>query len=133
METIYFQKTYATVGYDKATQSVCVMHHGPQTSSEFRLTIKKGIECFKLHLLDDKPVSWLSDTRKQGALSQEDLFWCSELMKKECIQLQKMAVVMPQSLFGIHTIEQLMLLNQRKGIANRLFPSVEKAKSWLSG
>jgi|GEM_PF-1294996 hypothetical protein len=131
MENIYFQKPYVTVGFDKTTQAVCVMHHVPQTSSEFRLTILKGIECFKQHMREGDSLSWLSDTRKQGALSQEDILWCSELLKKECIKLQKMALVMPQSLFGTLTMEQFVNQNNQKGIANRVFASVNQAKGWL--
>lgn len=131
MENIYFQQSYATVGFDKQTQAVCVQHHGPQTSREFRLTIKKGVECWKAHLKEGIVLRWLADTRKHGALSPDDLAWCSELLRNECRQMHKMAFVTPQNLFGNQSIQQLAKLNRSRGISNQLFATVEKAKSWL--
>jgi hypothetical protein len=81
---------------------------------------------------EGKPLRWLADARKHGALSSEDVAWCSELLKNECRQLHKMAFVMPQNLFGNQCIQQLAQLNQRRGMSNQLFTTVEKAKTWLS-
>lgn len=128
----YLDQPYVTVSLDETVPSVFVNHHSYQTSEEFRLTINSGIQCFNENKANNPKLGWLGDTRKQGALSDEDLKWCGETMAAQCVGLKKVALVIPEDIFGQLSISEFVDTQSGSGMTNKMFSSLEEAKKWIA-
>lgn len=129
----YLNNSNVYVGFDESIPAVSVRHNGFQTTEEFRATINAGIKAFQENVGTYPKAGWLADTRKQEALSEEDLAWCNEAIASGCPQLRRIALVIPEVVFGQLSIETFAEISSTDPnvMTSKLFPSTEEAVAWL--
>jgi hypothetical protein len=95
----------------------------------FRDAMNKGIEVFQKYGAH----KWLSDDRAETALTPEDLEWGDKEWFPRVAKLgwKYWALVMPEKVVGQLSLKKLVDRYSAKGVATRVFSSIDEAKKWL--
>lgn len=109
-----------------------ILHHEMHQfffGKAFRDALNKGVEVFEQY----GAKKWLSDDRKQTAVSKEDLEWGDKDWFPRLAKLgwKYWAIVAPEKVVGQLTLKRLADAYSARGVTTRMFTSVEEAMKWL--
>jgi hypothetical protein len=103
----------------------------PPSSHEFRTGMNQLIEAIK----NTKCGKVLTDTRNLGAISPEDQAWSAGDWAQEAIKTgyRKLAILMPEDIFGMMSVEDVMNSVQEENIVKfSYFKDELEASAWLA-
>jgi len=76
-------------------------------------------------------MDWLADTRNQGAIPDADLKWYGEDINAKGEGLKKIALAIPEDVFGQMSMSEFDDIYYTHQITNKMFADLNEAKSWL--
>ena len=109
-----------------------ILHHQMHKficGQPFRDALMKGADVFQKYGAQ----KWLSDDRAIPSLAKEDLEWGDTVWFPRVAKLgwKYWAIVMPEKVIGQVMLKKLMDSYLQRGVAAKMFASVEEAKKWL--
>lgn len=123
---IVYDKKFAKITYDPATQRLTQTWLGYATSENFREAINKSVDFSRQH-----PVkAIISDTKKQALVKKEDTDYAASKMP-ELVKngLSKMAFILSESAFTQISVKSFKEKSNNDFIS--YFPHIEEAHQWL--
>jgi hypothetical protein len=120
---------YATLVYYPDTKIVHHTFHQQIGGERFREVLNKGAETLEKY----KATKWLSDDRKNSALSKEDTEWSKTNWFPRSIKAgwKYWALVVPQDILGQLNMKEFVDSYFEQGLRIMVFSKPEEAKQWL--
>jgi hypothetical protein len=120
---------FVTVGCDPESGIVHHVMHKFVVSAMFRQALETGLELMKAH----RASKWLSDDRRNGALSNDDVAWASKDWRPRAIAagFRTWAMVLPESVVGSMRTRRIVDVARRGGLTTGIFEDPAAARSWL--
>jgi hypothetical protein len=125
-----FKTDYLTIQYRPEDNYLQMNWTTTPSSSEFRKGMNELIEAMK----SKNCGKVLTDTRKLGAISPEDQEWSSREWATEAAGagFQHLAILMPEDIFGMMSVEDVMSnVDQEQVATHAFFKSELDAAGWL--
>jgi hypothetical protein len=115
--------------YHTRTQIVHHELHRFVRGKEFRDVLEKGLEVLQKR----GACKWLSDNRKNGALTKADADWSVGVWSPRVMKAgwKYWAVVMPEKVAGQMNMKRWMAMYAERGITARAFTDPDEAMKWL--
>lgn len=130
MSTITIINTdYATLWYHADQKIVHHQFHKYIYGEEFRAVLKSGLEIFCLN----GAYKWLSDDRKNSALTAEDTKWGIEVWAPKVLAAgwRYWAIVMPDKIAGKLNMQRIIDNYAARGLTIDIFDDPAEARKWL--
>lgn len=126
---IVFQNEDATLMYHDTDKIVHHEFHRPIASETFRQVLNMGVDIFKNH----EATKWLSDDRKNGALSDDDSTWAKTDWFPRVLGAgwKFWALVVPEDIMARMNLVQFVSPYMEMGLMVRVFTKPEDALGWL--
>lgn len=120
---------YATLEYHPDTKIVHHIFHKPIGDEKFREVLNTGAETLKKY----GAAKWLSDDRKNMALSPEDTEWSKKDWFPRAVESgwKYWALVVPQNILGKMNMKEFVDEYFEKGLRIMVFSNPEDAMQWL--
>jgi hypothetical protein len=120
----------ATLTYHPTSK---IVHHELKRfvrGDEFRQVLDLGLEEFRKH----GATKWLSDDRKNGALTPADAEWATTDWAPRVIAAgwRSWAVVMPEKVAGQMNMRRWIDFYAEKGVTVRVFEEPDEGLAWLA-
>lgn len=130
-QTVLVDNEYITVVYLPDKKTVYHTIHKPVGGQIFRDALNIGTEALKKYGAH----KWLSDDRKNGPLSAEDVNWGFDDWNRRTIEAgwKYWAVVVPEEMAAAGTLTKTIMDLARLNLMMRVFTKLEKAIEWLDG
>lgn len=128
-KTVILETDYATLWYHPEARIVHHEFHRFIHGDQFRGVLEKGLEIFKQYGAH----KWLSDDRKNSALSKADSEWGLGDWNPRVFASgwKYWAVVMPDKRVGQMNMDWLMRENIKNGLTIKVFEDADEALAWL--
>jgi hypothetical protein len=109
-----------------------IVHHIAKTplyGSEFRDMLSRGAD----YLEKNRATKWLSDDRRNGAISPEDNEWGDSIWAPRVIGagFKYWAIVVPRAATGSLQMRRLCGEFRKRGVTAEVFETPETAMAWL--
>ena len=120
---------YATLIYDMDKKIVHHTFHQPIGGDKFREVLNRGAETLENYGAS----KWLSDDRKNSALSAEDTEWSKTNWFPRSIKAgwKYWAIVVPQNVLGQMNMKEFVDSYFQQGLRIMVFSKLDEAKQWL--
>jgi hypothetical protein len=122
---------FVTVGCGPGSGIVHHEMHRFVVSAMFRQALETGLQLMKTH----RASKWLSDDRRNGAISNDDVAWARKSWRPRAIAagFRTWAMVLPESVVGSMRTRRIVEDARRSGITVEIFDDPAGARSWLEG
>ena len=126
----FFKESYADITYEQSAGYLKIDWLASPTSREFRTGMNKLIEAMQTY----KTGKLLTDSRKLGAISEEDQVWSSGEWAVRATQVgyEKLAIIISKDIFSKMSVEDIMN-NVSEGVSFQYFENGQSAEVWLVG
>jgi hypothetical protein len=120
---------YATLDFHTDTKIVHHIFHKPIGDEKFREVLLTGAETLKKY----GATKWLSDDRKNMALSPEDTEWSKKVWFPQALGAgwKFWALVVPQDIMGRMNMKEFVDEYYEQGLRIMVFGNPEEAMQWL--
>lgn len=127
--TTILENDYLTVWYHNESRIVHHQFNKFVYGDRFREGLNTGVSLLKKHACH----KWLSDDRKNSALSPEDVEWCMTDFFPRAIKAgwKYWAIIMPQKVIGQLNMKRFIETYSDMGLTVKVFSDPDKAMSWL--
>ena len=132
MSEIVFDNEHAIMTYSKTDLAIELIWKTDVTSDEFRKAYNNGLEFAS----QNKVQLFLSDIRKEGLVSLEDVKWLTleVIAKASQIGIKKIALINEEELiFSSIYAESLKKKIENFSIQVNVFSDISSARTWLLG
>lgn len=131
MSSIIVDNEYITVEYVPEKKMVHHIIHQPVGGQIFRDALNAGTETLR----QNGACKWLSDDRKNGPLSPEDVEWGFNDWNRRTIEAgwKYWALVVPPEVAAAGSLIPTMEALFELGLRMMVFTDVEAAQEWLDG
>ncbi len=129
-EKLIMENPYVSLVYDDTNHIVYHTVLQPVTGEPLRQILNAGVELLKKH----KSSKWLSDDRKNGPLSEDDVRYGSQDWgpRAAAAGWKYWALVVPESLAGRDVMSDLINTYFEMGVRVAIFSKLDEAKAWLN-
>lgn len=123
------ENKYLTLWYHPDTKIVHHKFHRFVYGDRFREGLTAGVSLLKKHSCR----KWLSDDRKNAALSPEDVDWCMAEFFPQAIKAgwKYWAIIMPEKVIGQLNMKRFIKTYSEMGLTVKVFVTPDKAMTWL--
>ena len=120
---------FVTVHCDPETGIVHHVMHRFVVSAMFRQALETGLALMQAHGAS----KWLSDDRRNGAISSDDTQWAGEDWRPRAVAagFRTWAVVLPEGVVGQMRIRRIVEDARASGLTVETFEDAAAALSWL--
>jgi hypothetical protein len=124
-----FNNDYITVQYVPAKRFIYHTVHKPVSGAIFRSALMAGTD----GLIRYKAYKWLSDDRKNGQISREDVEWGIEVWNAQTIAAgwRYWAVLVPPAIANAASLMPVIEALYELGLNTKVFTELESAIAWL--
>ena len=131
MRVVALDNEYITVECDPEAGIVQHVMHRFVVSDVFRQGLELGLGLMQEH----GATRWLSDDRRNGALSTEDSEWAANVWQPRAVALglELWAIVLPEAVFGNKRLRRIVEAERRRGLKVEAFADPDEARRWLEG
>lgn len=126
---VFYESDAAQLYYDANRKLTVIKWNKEVTSKEYRSTFDTVLNTLKTY----STPGWITDIRKRGIVSEEDLRWFANRIVPEAVKSGLKHV----ALIGLHTgdhqahYERMKAIYLSQGIDMQIFDSVERALLWI--
>ncbi|MEL6309849.1 MAG: hypothetical protein AAFR81_21015 [Chloroflexota bacterium] len=127
--TTHIDTHSVVLNYDAVNGIVHHQFQKPVDSQTFRETLTVGAEL----LIANNATKWLSDDRKNSALSDADSAWAIDEWAPQMIKhgWQHWALVVPEDAAGRQSLVNHVFSYTQRGLNVRVFTDADQALAWL--
>jgi hypothetical protein len=125
----FFEKEYASIGYDETAQAMILLWKIGTTSAEYRNTLNSlllGMEHFQTSRV-------IVDTTHLGAIHPDDQEWSISdwTVRAMSSGYTHLAIILPDDIFTQVSVEDTMSLVEDRILQSHYFSSMQEAKEWI--
>ena len=126
---IHFDSPYLTVHWNEEGQFVEMEWKKNAEGDDFRTGLNAGLNL----VIEKKAFKWLADLRNLGVVAKEDRIWSNEdwFPRAFAAHIQYMAIVVPQSVFGKLSVNEIMQKVEYKELTVFYLEDIDEARKWL--
>lgn len=128
-ETIILDNQYITIRYLPDKKMIYHTVHQPFSGQPLRDALVAGFDALQEH----KVCKWLSDERKNGPMSADDVEWGNKNLNQRSMEAgwKYWALVVPEQVVAAGAMVPTMNALYELGLRMMVFVSVEEAFEWL--
>jgi len=129
MGTVFYESDYALLTFYKQNNLLLLVWKSNSPSSEYKEVFIKSIGV----ATSNKVLYFVSDIRKEGAVSVENLRWLKEIVIPKAIDLgiKKIALVLNEGLFSKIYADTIQMALDKSRIKINYFFKQEEAIDWV--
>ncbi len=128
-DIVALDNEFVTVAYDPEAGIVHHEMHRFVVSAIFRQALDAGLELMRTH----RASKWLSDDRRNGALSNDDVEWARLDWRPRALAagFRTWAMVLPEVVVGKMRTRRIVEDARRSGLTVEIFDDPVAARRWL--
>ncbi len=128
-QEVVSKNKWATIGYSSDGEYVFQTLHRPVSGRVYQEILDTGLETLKKKGCH----KWLSDDRKNGRLSDDDIDFVARDWGPRASSAGWMhwAIIVPDDTDGRQTMQSIVRQLHEIGIDISIFPNVDEARQWL--
>ena len=124
-------KAHCPIEYDPELKCVIQTWKGFSGSKNFRASILKTIEIFKVYDVE----AIISNTQESEVVKQSDADWTANYANPILVEhgLRKMAFIVPKNVVAQWSVDHFMEETAEQQLAIQYFDNLTEAQAWIAG